>query len=308
MRPDMDVGICLPYMERELDRERLLAWCRVVDAGSFSSLSCGERITGTTLEMRALLAAAAVTTERVRIVPTLYVLPMHSAVWAAKEVATLDVLSGGRVTLGVGVGGREHDYRAVGAPFARRHPRMDEQIALMRRVWAGEPPFEGADPVGPRPLQPGGPPLLAGAMGPKAMARAARWAEGVYVFSPGGGREEIARMLGMADSAWRDADRAGPPRRVAGFWCSLADDAEARLRDYAYAYLRVGGEKLARAVARSMTRHTPEAVRAAAREMAQLGCDELILVPATADLAEVERLSVLVTELRADGSLRSELG
>ena len=136
----MEIGVCLPYMERDFDRERLLAWCARIDSGPFSSLSCGERIIGHTLEMRTTLAAAAVLTSRVRIVPSLYVLPMHSAVWAAKEIATLDLLSAGRVTLTVGVGGREHDYRAVGASFARRHERMDEQVARMRQIWRGTPP------------------------------------------------------------------------------------------------------------------------------------------------------------------------
>ncbi|HNC69121.1 MAG TPA: LLM class flavin-dependent oxidoreductase, partial [Pseudomonadales bacterium] len=151
----MRYGVCLPYMKRDYDRDTLLAWCRAIDAGPWDSLSCGERITGPTCDMRILLGAAAALTTRVRIVPSLYVLPMHSAVWAAKEIATLDVVSGGRVTVTVGVGGREKDYRAVGAAFAHRHERMDAQIAEMRRIWAGEPPFEGADPVGPIPVQPG---------------------------------------------------------------------------------------------------------------------------------------------------------
>ena len=138
----MDVGVCLPYMERDLSRERVLAWCRGVDSGPFSSLSCGERITGYTIEMRTAMAAAAAVTERVRIVPSLYVLPMHSAVWAAKEIATLDLISDGRVTVTVGVGGRPEDYRAVGSSAARRHARMDEQVSLMRSIWRGEPPAE----------------------------------------------------------------------------------------------------------------------------------------------------------------------
>ena len=97
----MDVGICFPYMERDLSRDVALAWFRAVDEGPFSSLSCGERITGYTVEMVTTLGAAAAVTERVRIVPTLYVLPMHSAVRAAKEIATLrkrvnDLALGGR--------------------------------------------------------------------------------------------------------------------------------------------------------------------------------------------------------------------
>ena len=115
----MEVGVCLPYMKEGLARRTLLGFARAVDAGPFTGLSCGERIVGPTIDMATMLAAAAAVTERVRIVPSLYVLPMHDPVWAAKEIATLDVLSGGRVEVTVGVGGRPHDYRAVGASFAR---------------------------------------------------------------------------------------------------------------------------------------------------------------------------------------------
>jgi alkanesulfonate monooxygenase SsuD/methylene tetrahydromethanopterin reductase-like flavin-dependent oxidoreductase (luciferase family) len=281
-------------MERDYDRAKILAWCRAIDAGPFHSLSCGERITGYTCEFRVLLAAAAAVTERVRIVPSLYVLPMHSAVWAAKEIATLDLLSGGRVTVTVGVGGREKDYRAVGASFAGRHQRMDQQVAEMRRIWAGEPPFAGADPVGPEPVQQGGPPILIGAMGPKSMARGAQWAQGVYAFSLNGEAGEIRHMLQLADNAWESAGRADRPYRMAGFWCSLADNGEARLRDYVYNYLKIAGEDMAQAVAGMMTRHNADAIRRAIDGYRELGVDEIMFVPATADLAEVERLVKLL--------------
>src|SRR5262249_44045143 len=144
----VEFGACLPYMERGYSRRTTLEWCRGVDVGPFRSLSCGERITSYTQEMRVLISAAAALTSRVRIVPSLYVLPRHDPVWAAKELATLDVLSEGRVTAVVGIGGRPDDYRAVGASFERRYARLDEGVARMRRIWAGEPPFPGADPVG----------------------------------------------------------------------------------------------------------------------------------------------------------------
>ena len=291
----MEIGICLPYMERDYGREEILAWCRAADGGAFSSLSCGERITGYTLEMRTLLAAAAALTERVRIMPSLYVLPMHSAVWAAKEVASLDVLSAGRVTLCVGVGGREVDYRSVGADFTRRHQRMDEAVAQMRETWRGVPAVEGADPVGPRPVQDGGPPIIAGVMGPKAMRRAAAWADGVYVFSMSGDPDEIANMFDLAERAWADAGRSAPPRRLAGFWYSLADDARRRLHDYVYQYLAVFGESVAGAVAKTMKRHDADAVTESVEKIASLGCDELILSPASADLDEISRLTRLIT-------------
>jgi alkanesulfonate monooxygenase SsuD/methylene tetrahydromethanopterin reductase-like flavin-dependent oxidoreductase (luciferase family) len=232
----------------------------------------------------------------VRIVPTLYVLPLHDAVKAAKEIATLDVLSGGRVAVTVGVGGRPNDYRAVSAPFERRHARMDDQVARMRAIWRGEPPFEGADPVGPAPLQPGGPPLYAGVMGPKATARAARWADGVYVWSGNGEQGEIARLLAQTDRAFEAAKRDRPPRRIGGFWYSLAPDAALeKLRRYVYDYVASFGEAPARAMASQMNRATPDAVRQSLDDLEAAGCDEVFLVPASAELAEVERAAEIVS-------------
>ena len=290
----MEFGICLPYMERNYGREQILAWCRAADAGPFSSLSCGERITGYTLEMRTVLSAAAALTERIRIMPSLYVLPMHSAVWAAKEIATLDVLSAGRVTLTVGVGGREVDYQSVGASFAKRHQRMDDAVARMREIWRGVPAVEGADEIGPRPVQPGGPPIIAGVMGPRAMRRAAAWADGVYVFSMSGEASEIQEMFSLADQAWEQAGRDTPPRRIAGFWYSLADDGPKKLYDYVYQYLAVFGDEPARAVAKTMKRGDAAATLEAIEKIGALACDELILSPASAGLEEIERLAQVV--------------
>lgn len=271
------------------DRSTTLDWCRRIDAGPFSSLACGERITYGNQEMRVLLAAAAALTERVRIVPTLYVLPMHATAQVAKEVATLDVLSGGRVTLAVGVGGREEDYRAMGAPFARRFARLDAQVAELRRLWAGEPPHEGAAPVGPRPLQPGGPPIWSGAMGPKSLRRAARWADGVAGFSLAGDPAEVKRGFAAVAEAWREAGRETPPARVSGFWYALGPGAEARLREYAAGYLGIFGEGVARSLAGTLRVHSEAVFRDTVSAIEDLGCDELILVPTSADVGELER-------------------
>ena len=87
----------------------------------------------------------------------------------------LRIVRGGRPPSPELVEEMTHNYRAIGGSFERRWQRMDEQVARMRGIWAGDPPFEGADPVGPRPVQ--DPlPVIAGVMGPKAIARAARWA------------------------------------------------------------------------------------------------------------------------------------
>jgi alkanesulfonate monooxygenase SsuD/methylene tetrahydromethanopterin reductase-like flavin-dependent oxidoreductase (luciferase family) len=283
-------------MERELDRDIMLYWMRAIDNGPFESLTCGERITSYTVEMRTILGAAAAVTERVRIVPSLYVLPMHNAVWAAKEIATLDVMSNGRVTLCVGVGGRPMDYEAVGAPFEKRHARMDEQIAAMKKIWQGVPPLEGGDPVGPTPVQAGGPPILAGTMGPKATRRAAEWADGLYMWSGNGQKQEIDKMIKQADACWEDAGRDTKPTRITGFWASLADNAAERLPAYVYDYVKVLSPEFAAAMSKGMDRCTPDRINASLDAMEELGCEETYLVPATCDLADIDRLSELVAK------------
>ena len=197
----MNIGLCFPYTQEDLSRERILDWFGRVDEGPFSTLSCGERVVGTSVDMMALQAAAAAMTERVRIVPTLYVLPMHPAIHVAKHAATLDLISGGRTSITVGIGGREHDYRCMEKEPVRRYAKMDEQVAQIRKIWAGEPPFEGTEPVGPRPVQPGGPPILAGVTGPKGIARASKWADGIYSWSGNGVAGEIERQIELVNSS-----------------------------------------------------------------------------------------------------------
>ncbi|WP_347136850.1 LLM class flavin-dependent oxidoreductase [Parahaliea mediterranea] len=291
----MKIGICLPYMKAGLTREDYLAWFRRVDEGPFHSLSCGERVHGPTYDMRVLLSAAAVATSRVKITPTLYVLPMHPAVAVAKEVATMDILSGGRLEqVCVGYGGREQDYRALHQNMRGRYQRMDQQVEELRRVWAGEEIIPGAGAIGPAPTRSGGPRLLAGALGPKSIARCARWADGLYAWSGNGETAELRNAFELADAAWAEAGREQRPYRLGGFWFSLADGGAGKLHDYVYDYLDIAGPEIARAMAESVHRHTPDAVREALDNAEAAGCEEVFLVPATAELAEIDRLSELL--------------
>jgi alkanesulfonate monooxygenase SsuD/methylene tetrahydromethanopterin reductase-like flavin-dependent oxidoreductase (luciferase family) len=284
----MKIGFCFPYTQEDMSREIMLEWFRRIDEGPFSTISCGERLVGPSVDMMALLAAAAAVTNRVRIVPTLYVLPMHSAIKVAKHAATLDLISGGRTTITVGVGGRVHDYMCMEKEPVRRHARMDEQVAQIRRIWAGEIPFEGAEPVGPRLVQPGGPPILAGVMGPKAIKRAAHWADGVYSWSGNGVAKEMEEQQARVVSAWEGAGRDKPPERVAGFWYSLAPNADEKLKAYVYKYIRAIGEAPARAMAKNVDRSSQDAVRASLDAYEELGVEECWLNSATAEIAEID--------------------
>ena len=290
----MKINVCLPYMERTINRKTIIDWCDALEQGPYHTLSIGERITGYSVEMRNILAFAAARTERIRICASLYVLPMHNAVWAAKEIATLDLLSEGRLTVTVGVGGREKDYRAVGANFKNRHARMDEQIAVMKDIWRGGVPFEGCDEIGPTPVQVGGPPILAGALGPKAIARASKWADGIYGFAMNGEKADTQKLFSMAESSWQESEREKAPLKVGGFWYSLADDSQSRLKNYVYNYMKFTGDEIANMVANSVTRHNPKNILQAMDDIESLGCDELYFVPATDDIEEVHRLTELL--------------
>jgi alkanesulfonate monooxygenase SsuD/methylene tetrahydromethanopterin reductase-like flavin-dependent oxidoreductase (luciferase family) len=288
----MEIGIALPTMAPGYGHATTVDWARGIDAGPFSSVSTGERISFDNQDWTAALAAAAAVTQRVRVIANVVVLPLHPTVEVAKQAVALDQLSNGRFTLGVGVGGREHDYRCLGAPFARRHARLDEQVAELRRLWAGEPPFEGADPVGPPPVQAGGPPLLAGSLGPKSMARAARWADGVTGFSVAGVADEMAATFRLAERAWADAGRDHAPRKVNGCFYLLGEDDEAardELRRFAARYLGVFGREFAEAMAAETRVWNAAELHRLLDDAEAAGCDELILVPGTVDTDCLDR-------------------
>jgi len=294
----MEVGVALPTMARGFSRDTLVAWCRGIDAGPFSSVSTGDRLSFHNPELVTTTAAAAALTDRVRVITNVVVLPLHNTAIVAKQLATLDVLSDGRLTVGVGVGGREQDYLAAGMPFDRRHHRLDESVAGLKRLWAGAAPAEGVDPVGPMPVQPGGPPLLAGALGPRAMRRAAVWAAGVTGFTITADGDEVRRTNDTAVAAWDDAGRSAPPRLVNGtFYLLGGPEPREALRAFAYEYLRVFGTEVARALAAGVDVAGPDRLRRVLEEAAAAGCDEFILVPGTTDPACLEATVAAVTDV-----------
>ena len=291
----MDVGVSLPTMAVGYGPTTTVDWARGIDAGPFSSVSAGERITFSNPELVASLAAAAAVTDRVRVFANVVIAPAHPAAVIAKQMATLDLLSDGRLDVGVGVGGRGHDYRAAEASRDRRHARLDESVAELRRLWAGEPPFPGADPVGPACVQAGGPPLLAAAVGPLTMARAAQWADGVTGFSVTGSAGEIAEGNQRALDAWASADRPERPRLVTGaFVVAGVDDGPEVLRAFTRRYLGIFGEAVAGPMSSATWISSSDDVARFLDQAQAAGTDEAVLVPGTVDLACLDALAEVV--------------
>jgi alkanesulfonate monooxygenase SsuD/methylene tetrahydromethanopterin reductase-like flavin-dependent oxidoreductase (luciferase family) len=288
----MEIGMNLPVMVPGLSRDHILEWSRRIDAGPFSSLAAGERITFPNPDIMVTLSAAAAVTERVRIMPNVVVLPMHSAVLKAQELATLDVISNGRLTVGVGAGARAEDFRAVGTPMPEKPlTRLEEQVAVMRRVWAGEHEVEGATgPVGPFPVQPGGPEVLSASLSTRSIRRAARWADGICGFSFGPSIEDIAAGFETARSAWRERGRKAPPRLVTGCWFALGPSSRERMDRYVQRYLAFLGPGVAEQLAPAVTTLSAQALRDVVRQLTDCGADELCLAPTTSDPDELARV------------------
>ena len=107
-------------------------------------------------------ATAAAVTSRIRLTTSVLLAPLHTnTALFAKQAASLDRISGGRLVLGLGIGGREDDFAASGLTMAGRGQRFDEQLAEMQRIWAGEGRGD-IGPIGPMPARPGGPELILG--------------------------------------------------------------------------------------------------------------------------------------------------
>jgi probable F420-dependent oxidoreductase len=131
------------------------------------------------------LTFAAAHTSRIRLGVALVNLPFVSPVYLAKQAATLDVLSSGRLDLGLGVGWSSTEFTATGASRARRGARAEEYVRVLRTLWTEDPAsFDGEfytvppSRMSPRPVQPGGPPILLGGVVPAALRRAGRIASG----------------------------------------------------------------------------------------------------------------------------------
>lgn len=291
----MDVGVALPQMAEGLDRSWLLDWCAGIDQGPFSSLSAGERITFRNLEGLTLCAAAAALTNRVRVLVNVAVVPWHPPALLAKQIATIDVIANGRCQLAVGVGSRADDYRALGASFADRHQRLDDGVREIRRLWAQNPAADGS-PVGPPPVRISGPPIFASATGPRSMARAAQWAQGISGFSWSGDPGDAARSRLAAADAWAAAGRTERPRIISGAVVALGPGAAATLARFAHDYL--AGAKPPMADANAMTLHSTARLLEVLDGMAAAGCDEFIVVPADADPVFLDRLTDVVRAWR----------
>src|SRR5580700_7542188 len=141
----MNIGLGLPISDPAV----LLDWARRADAGPFTTLGLLDRLVYDNPEPLVTLAALAAVTTRIRVQTEVLLAPLRQPALLAKQTATLDRLSGGRLTLGLGVGDarRRDDFAAASTDPRTRGRRLDEQVAVLRRVWSGQPYGGAAGPI-----------------------------------------------------------------------------------------------------------------------------------------------------------------
>jgi alkanesulfonate monooxygenase SsuD/methylene tetrahydromethanopterin reductase-like flavin-dependent oxidoreductase (luciferase family) len=194
-------------------------------------------------------------------------------------------MSGGRLTLGVAVGGRPDDFAAMDRQMERRGKLMDETLDLLHRAWAGEPVTGDDMPVGPEPANGNRVSVLIGGASDAAVRRTVSHGEG---WTAGGGGPDMAGpMIEKVRQAWNDAGREGEPRIAALVYFGLGDPdaSRASLRRY-YRFLGDWAEGIVESAVR-----TPDAARDIARRFADLGVTELAFMPTVPSVDEVDRLA-----------------
>src|SRR3954451_18606748 len=191
----MDVGIGLPNTIPGTDGRLVVEWARRADGGPFSTLGVLDRLAYVSIDPFAALAAAAGVTERVGLATMIAIGPLRNAALLAKQAASVDALSGQRLTLGLAVGARLDDYETAQVDHRGRGPRLSEQLAAIR----------DGDDLGVRPEMR----VLVGGMVGPAFARMARYADG-YAHN-GGPPRAFARPAGRGRGAWQHLGRPAPP-------------------------------------------------------------------------------------------------
>ncbi len=190
----MRFGVALPHYSRLATREALVVSAREAEALDYHSIWTTDHVLmatdqpepyGQIIEAFASLTYVAALTERVHLGTSVIVLPQREPVLVAKQAAALDVLSGGRLILGIGAGWNEREFGFLGANFEDRGRRMDEYIGVLRTLWSNPSPRLDGQYVhiadaqfAPRPVQSGGPPIWIGGGSRAALRRAATLADG----------------------------------------------------------------------------------------------------------------------------------
>jgi alkanesulfonate monooxygenase SsuD/methylene tetrahydromethanopterin reductase-like flavin-dependent oxidoreductase (luciferase family) len=276
----MDIAIGLPNAVPGTTGAQMAEWARRAEARGFSSLGTIDRIVYENYEPLTALAAAAAVTERIGLCTSVLLGPLRTnPAELAKQALSVNALSGGRFTLGIGLGARDDDYAASGVSLSGRGARLDAMLERITEIWSGSE-------VGP--TGSGAPGLVVGGHADASFVRAARFADGWI--AAGSGPDQYAEGAARAREAWSTAGREGEPRTMALAYFSLGERAEEEANAYLTDYYAWLGEEIAGMLVAGAARDA-ETVRQFVATYEAAGCDELILFPSSGDPQQVDLLA-----------------
>ena len=215
-----NLGICFVNPAPQIEPGYVTAMARKCDQAGLHSFWTIDRIAYDNLEALTVLAAAAGATENIRLGTSVLLSALRHPALLAKTVATLDFLSGGRMTLGIGFGSRENDFSSVEVPWEHRGTRAEESLGLMKRLWTEEEvEHHGrffdlhSTRFGPRTVQSPHPPVWMGGTADTVLKRVGRLADGYICGSSA--VHDFGRGLGQ-DQRPRPSRGAGPGQHREG--------------------------------------------------------------------------------------------
>ncbi len=285
----MDIGIGIPNTIRGITGAQLLDWAKRAEGAGFSTLASIGAVSYPSYEELTLFAAAGAVTERIKFLTNVLIAPARTAAELAKQAATVDQLTGGRLTLGLGAGWRPGDFSLTGHDFGGRGQAFDELLEALPRAWAGELLQPDTRPVGPPPIR-STIPVMIGGTTEAAVQRTAK--HGIGWTAGGMPPDAVASFGDRVRSAWTAAGREGAPRIVALVYFGLGA-TEAESQQNVYHYYQPMGHETAEMIAGSVLR-SAEAIRGALQAYEAVGVDELILDPSVGDLGQVDLLAEVV--------------
>jgi alkanesulfonate monooxygenase SsuD/methylene tetrahydromethanopterin reductase-like flavin-dependent oxidoreductase (luciferase family) len=290
----MRIAIGLPSRVASASGAVILEWVTGAERGPFSTVVVTDRVVSQALEPLTVLAMAAGATRRIRLMSSVVIGPTRETTLLARQAATIDVLSGGRLTLGIGIGVRANDYLATGFDFHRRGRRAEEQLPTLRRLWSGEGLSDEVGAIGPRPCSADGPELLIGGYVPAIVQRIAKWGDGYM--APGGGEpQSLLKMWRQIEQAWQEAGRKGKPRWVGASYYALGPNAADHANRYIAANYGYNPDLAARRLSTLPT--STAAVEEAIKRQGDMGVEEFILRPCADDLDQMDRLAEIAAGL-----------
>jgi alkanesulfonate monooxygenase SsuD/methylene tetrahydromethanopterin reductase-like flavin-dependent oxidoreductase (luciferase family) len=284
----MKIGIGLPVQLHSTDY--LFEWVRRVDSSPLSTLATCDRVVYGNNEALLTLAAVAALSKRVRLMTDVLVSPLRNTTLLAKEATTLDVLSGGRLTLGMGVGIRGDDFVATGVSYKERGRYQEKQIEQMKRIWSGKSWDEQTGAIGPTPVQKGGPELVLGGFVPQVMQRVARYADGFI--SATNDLNMVAQAFRGVEHFWQEAGREGKPRLIAQIDIALETHMPGQGREHALAYYKILPAPYDTYKANTLITSERE-LQEEIKGLEQVGADEVICFPWSTEIEQVGRVAAL---------------